>query len=100
MEDFRLIYRILNFLNETKKHEKFDYKHFNNNHFSANSAEWISALEMLTDSGYIKGIVLNRAADGHCEISLSRPRITLSGIEYFNRNEFMLQVSAQVKGCT
>ena len=98
MEDFKLIYRILRFLNETMKNEEFDHRHFNGGHFSASGAEWAAVLEMLADSGYIKGVELDRAADGHVEISLSRPRITIEGLEYLHGNEFMLKASAEAKG--
>ena len=98
MDTFKLIYRILRFLDCMTKCEEFDYKSFSANHNGVSEKQWADTLEMLVDRELIKGISINRAADGSAMTSLLSPRITLTGLEHLRGNEFMLKESSAAKG--
>lgn len=98
MDNFRLIYRILRFLETSSKQAEFDSDCFTAEHYGVNDAQWTNFLEMLIDSGFVKGVDVKRGADGYISMSVSLPRITLAGLEYLESNEFMLKMAAEAKG--
>ena len=98
MDDFTAIYRILRFLQRAIKCAEFPDADFTPEHFKLSDEEFAALLEMLVKRGYIDGADVKRSADGMIMLSLSTPRITLSGLEYMHSNEFMLKAAAQAKG--
>ena len=55
-------------------------------------------MEMLTAEGYIDGVSLKRTLDGDVAVSVSNPRITLKGLEYFQENSLMKKAADLAKG--
>lgn len=98
MDNFKLIYRILRFLEATVKQAEFDDDSFTAEHYNVNETQWANTLEMLIDRDYIKGVTVRRSADGYISLSISSPRITLAGLEYLQSNEFMQKIAAEAKG--
>ncbi len=98
MDSFKLIYRILHFLEAALKQEEFDYGSFTPKHFDVDEAQWANTLEMLADRGYVKGVSVKHSADGYITLSTPSPRITLTGLEYLQGNEFMRQAADEAKG--
>lgn len=98
MDSFKLIYRILRFLEAMSKQEEFDDEGFAAERYGVNETQWANALEMLVDRDYIKGISVRRGADGRIVLSIPAPRITLTGLEYLHSNEMMQRMAAEAKG--
>jgi hypothetical protein len=98
MDNFKLIYRVLRFLEAASRQEEFDDDSFSAEHYKVNESLWANTLEMLVDRDYIKGVTVKRGADGHVSLSISSPRITLTGLEYLQGNDFMRKAAAEAKG--
>lgn len=99
MEDFRIIYRILKFLQQNMDFEDFDDEGFNAEHFGTNENRFHALLMELQDAGYIKGlrIVQYIRQPEHIQQPM-RPKITLKGLEYLQENSLMKQAAALAKG--
>ena len=99
MEDFRIIYRILKFLQQSMDFEDFDSESFTAEHFGTNQNRFEALLIELQEAGYIKGlrIVQYIRQPEHIQQPL-RPKITLKGLEYLNENSLMKQAAAFAKG--
>lgn len=98
MDSFKLIYQVLRFLETAAKQDEFDDESFTAEHYNVNGAQWANTLEMLIDRDYIKGVAVKRGADGHISLSISTPRITLTGLEYLHSNELMRKTADELKG--
>lgn len=98
MDSFKLIYRILRFLEAAAKQDEFDSGSFAAERYGVNETQWANTIEMLIDRDYIKGVTVKRGADGYITLSISSPRITLTGLEYLQSNEFMRKMAAEAKG--
>lgn len=98
MDNFKLIYRILRFLDAAAKQDEFDDEGFTAENYGVSDAQWANTLEMLIDRNYIKGVTVKRGADGHLLLSIASPRITLTGLEYLRGDEFMQKMAAEAKG--
>ena len=98
MDNFKLIYRILHFLEAASKQDEFDSDSFKPEHYGVSDAQWANTLEMLVDRNYIKGVNVKHSADGYITLSTASPRITLTGLEYLKSNEFMRQIADEAKG--
>lgn len=98
MDSFKLIYRILRFLEAAAKQEEFDGESFTAEHYGVNEIQWANTIEMLIDRDYIKGVTVKRSADGYVCLSIPAPRITLTGLEYLHGNEIMQRIAAEAKG--
>ena len=99
MEDFRIIYRILKFLQQSMDFEDFDSEGFTAEHFGTNPNRFEALLMELQDAGYIKGlqIVQYIRQPEHIQQPM-RPKITLKGLEYLNENSLMKQAAAFARG--
>ena len=97
MDNFAVIYRILTAFEKSMDEIKFDMKSIQPEVFGITTERWIKILIMLIDSGYIKGITIDIAADGHPMISIYSPQITLAGLEYLQENSVMRKVSNALK---
>lgn len=95
MEDFRIIYRILNFLQQSMDFEEFDREGFNAQRFGTNENRFHALLIQLQNAGYIEelNIVQYIRQPKHIE-----PKITLKGLEYLEENSLMKQCAALAKG--
>lgn len=99
MEDFRIIYRILKFLQQSMDFEDFDSEGFTAERFGTNPNRFQALLIQLQNAGYIEGlsIVQYIRQPEHVELPM-RPRITLKGLEYLQENSLMKQAAALAKG--
>lgn len=99
MEDFRIIYRILKFLQQSMDFEEFDREGFNAQRFGTNENRFHALLIQLQNAGYIEGlnIVQYIRQPKHIEPPIE-PKITLKGLEYLEENSLMKQCAALAKG--
>jgi DNA-binding PadR family transcriptional regulator len=98
MNNFKVIYRILRFLERSMDCEELDAEAFTPEHFRVSEQRWLQLLEMLRSSGYIDGVSVHRGADGDVVMSVSHPRITLKGLEYLQENSLMQKAAGIAKG--
>lgn len=99
MEDFRIIYRILKFLQQSMDFEEFDSENFTAERFGTNPNRFQALLIQLQKAGYIEGLNIVQYIRQPVSIQPPmRPSITLKGLEYLQENSLMKQAAAFAKG--
>jgi hypothetical protein len=98
MNDFKTIYKILRYFQGLMDCEEFDRNQFTAERFGVSRERWLALLEMIADEGFIKGISIQRAADGHVMISFSHVSLTLAGLTYLQENSTMRKMANAAKG--
>lgn len=99
MDDFRTIYKILRILQKS-----MDLEEFNKNSVSAETLglsipKWNRIMAMLLNEGYISGGETWNAMDcGYPKVALTRPELTLKGLEYLEENSLMRKAADLAKG--
>ena len=97
-ENYRIIYRILRTLEREMDAEEIDPEMISAECLGVNKARWANLIEMLVDSGYIKGVTAVHDLSNVTHIVLNRPMITLKGLEYLTENTLMQRVMKMAKG--
>lgn len=97
-ENYRIIYRILRTLERAMDAEEFDSEMISAGRLNVSEARWANLMEMLVDSGYIKGVSVVHDLSPVTHIALNRPMITLKGLEYLTENTLMQRVMKAAKG--
>lgn len=98
MDNFKTVYRILNFLKKSEQHDEFDDENFTAEHFGLAGRQWALTLERMTDDGHVKGVEVRRSVDGYVVVHLAQPRITSKGLEYLEENSLMRKAARLAKG--
>jgi hypothetical protein len=97
MDEFNLIYRVLNFLREASGQDEFDDEAFTAGQFKVSAAKWAWLLGRLAKDGYIDGVVLTKSC-GETIINAHGPEITIKGLEYLQENSLMRKAARLAKG--
>lgn len=100
MDNFKVIYRILRYLEKAMDYDEADMDFISCERFGITEQRWSAIMEMLVKDGYVDGISLKRFVDGEMVISVSYPRITLKGLEYLKENSLMQKAANLTKGIT
>jgi RIO-like serine/threonine protein kinase len=99
-DHFTIIYKILSTLEQNMDTgQPINTSLFNHDTLGITQARFTAYLEMLSDSGYIKGI----QAGEYIRTSIVRyenAKITLKGLEYLAENTFMKRAYKAVQGLT
>lgn len=98
MDNFRIIYRILRYLERAMDYDEPDLSQISAEKFSLTEQRWTAIMEMLAREKYVDGISVKRSADGEAVLSISTPRITLRGLEYLQENSMMKKAAGFAKG--
>ena len=99
MEDFRIIYRILRILQKSMDLEEFDQNSISAEALGLSVPKWIRLMAMLLKEGYISGgETWNAMECGYPRVALTRPELTLKGLEYLEENSLMRKASDLAKG--
>jgi hypothetical protein len=98
MDNFRIIYRILRYLERAMDYDEVDMDRISATTLGLSEQRWAAIMEMLSDEGYVNGVSVKRSIDGSAEISVSAPRITLKGLEYLQENSLMKKAANLAKG--
>ena len=99
MDDFRLIYKILRILQKSMDCEEFDATLISAESLGLSLPKWSRIMAMLLKEGYISGGETWNALDcGYPRVALTRPEITLKGLEYLEENRLMKKASNLAKG--
>lgn len=99
MEDFRIIYRILRILQKSMDLEEFDQNSISAEALGLSDPKWSRLMAMLLKEGYISGgETWNALECGYPRVALTRPELTLKGLEYLEENSLMRKASDLAKG--
>ena len=87
MEDFRIIYKILRILQKAMDLEEFDSEELSAEALGLTVPKWSRLMAMLLKEGYISGGQTWNTMDcGYPKVALTRPELTMKGLEYLEEN--------------
>lgn len=99
MDNFKIIYKILRTLERAMDLENFDKSCISKERLELTEARWNRIIAMLVAEGYVTGIeVWNSFDRGYPRVVLTRPEITIKGLEYLEENSFMKKAADMAKG--
>ena len=84
MEDFRIIYKILRILQNAMDLEEFDPKELSAEALGLTVPKWSRIMAILLK--------------GYPSVSLTRPELTMKGLEYLEENGLMKKAAGLAKG--
>lgn len=88
-DNFKCIYKILKTLEKAMDYPEFDMSQINHEKLGTSKERWARYLEMMNDSGYIKGIRIYEDVTGEMCVEDFGIKITLKGLEYLTENSIM-----------
>lgn len=97
MDNFKVIYHILKFLEESMDEDYIDVDKISYGNLGISENRWIKILKILEDNGYVEGIYVRISVDGEACYSINNPSITLKGLEYLEENSMMRKVCKTLK---
>lgn len=99
MEDFRIIYKILRILQKAMDLEEFDSEELSAEALGLTVPKWSRLMAMLLKEGCISGGQTWNTMDcGYPKIALTRPELTMKGLEYLEENGLMKKAAGLAKG--
>lgn len=99
MDEIRIIYKILRILQNSMDLEEFDRNSISAEALGLSVPKWSRLMAMLLKEGYITGGETWNAMDcGYPRVALSRPELTLKGLEYLEENSLMKKAADLAKG--
>lgn len=99
MEDFRIIYKILRILQKAMDLEEFDSEELSAEALGLTVPKWSRLMAMLLKEGYISGGQTWNTMDcGYPKVALTRPELTMKGLEYMEENGLMKKAAGLAKG--
>ena len=99
MDDFYLFYKILRILQKSIDCEEIDKEVLSPERLGMSEPKWNRIMAMLLNEGYIAGGQTWNALDcGYPRVVLTRPEITLKGLEYLEENTLMRKAANLAKG--
>lgn len=98
MDNFKVIYRILRYLEKAMDYDEPDLSFISAEKFNLTEQRWTAIMEMLAREKYVDGISVKRSVDGETALSVSTPRITLRGLEYLQENSMMKKAAGLARG--
>lgn len=99
MEDFRIIYKILRILQKAMDLEEFDSEELSAEALGLTVPKWSRLMAMLLKEGDISGGQTWNTMDcGYPKVALTRPELTMKGLEYLEENGLMKKAAGLAKG--
>lgn len=100
MDNFKIIYKILSFLEKSMDYEEIEIKFINFENLGITRMRWEEIFIMLSNSGYITGITVEQSLSDYSPriVEPIKPRITLKGLEYLQENSMMKKAYRLAKG--
>ena len=99
MDNFKIIYRILKYLEQHLGEENIDMDKISHEQLGVSFVRWEALLRMMQEDGYIKGLVYSQTMSDvspHVVIPI-KPKITIKGLEYLEENSFMKKAAEMLK---
>ena len=99
MDNFKIIYRILKYLEEHLGEEHLDMDRISHERLGISFLRWEALLRMMQEEGYIKGLVYEQTlSDSSPHVAMPiRPKITIKGLEYLAENSLMQRIANGMK---
>lgn len=99
MDNFKIIYRILKYLEEHLGEENLDMDCISHEKLGISFVRWEALLSMMQEEGYIKGLVYEQTMSDSSPhvVTPIRPKITIKGLEYLEENGFMKKAADMAK---
>ena len=94
-KNIRAIYKILTFLQTAMDYDSPDFECISYKNLGISKQAWSTCIEMLTESGYVKGASVKTYFTGEKTAEISQMQITLKGLEYLYENTLMKKVCAE-----
>ena len=98
MDNFKIIYRILRYLEKSMDCEELDLEQISASKFGISEPRWVSLMGIIVSEGFVDGISVKRSVGGETLLSYSNPRITLKGLEYLQENSLMRKAAQLAQG--
>ena len=99
MDAFKIIYKILKFLEATMNVNEFPIEQFNSETFKVSDQYFSTVLSMLSKDGYIEGVTFVPILGQTCYgLKFLKPTITIKGLEYLQENSMMKKAANIAKG--
>lgn len=99
MEEFKVIYRILRILQKAMDVDEFDQGLISPTALGLSQQKWSRIMRMLLRNDYITGADTWESFDcPYPKVKLTRPEITLKGLEYLEDNSLMKKAAGIAKG--
>ena len=98
MDNFQIIYKILSALEKAMDKPQFDISQISAETLKISEERWARYIEMLADTGFVKGVRIYKNICDETQIEDEGIRITLKGLEYLTENSMMKRVYKAVKG--
>lgn len=100
MDNFKVIYKILSTLEKAMDYPEFDINLISAEKLGISQERWCRYIEMMADTGYIKGVEMYMDITGELNVEAKEMRITLKGLEYLQENTIMQRMYQMAKGIT
>lgn len=97
-DNFKCIYKILKALEAALDYDNPDLECISYENLEISKQRWNAYIEMLSDSGYVKDVIIKTYVDGEKKVNVSNMRITLKGLEYLTENSIMQRMYKAAKG--
>ena len=100
MEEFKVIYRILRILQKAMDVDEFDQGMISPTALGLSQQKWSRIMRMLLLNDYITGADTWESFDcyPYPKVKLTRPEISLKGLEYLEDNSLMKKAAGIAKG--
>ena len=98
MNNFKVIYKILKYLEEAMDYSEPDYTPIKANILELTGERWTQIIKMLLREGYIEGVEIKQYIRNTDTVTSFNPHITLKGLEYLEENSVMKKVAQAVTG--
>jgi len=99
MEEFRLIYRILKYLEKSMDIEEPDTRPIGAEYLRLSIPKWSRIMRMLVNEGLVDGVIVADIDNApYPYVNLRRPSITMKGLEYLQENSLMKKAEEMAKG--
>lgn len=100
MDNFKVIYRILKYLEQGMDCAELDMEPISAEQLRISYERWSELLRLLQNEGYISGLLFTQTASDSKPrlVSPVRPMITLKGLEYLSENGMMQKAGKLLKG--
>lgn len=98
MDNFKVIYKILKYLESAMDYDEPDYLPIKAEALELTEERWKAIIKMLVDNGYVEGVVIKQYARVGSTITRFEPIITLKGLEYLHENSMMKKAMEVAKG--
>ena len=98
MDNFKLIYQILRWLEQSMDCECPDYTELSAERFRVSEPRFRKVMRILVEEGYMKGVDITLLFGDDFDLKYLHTRITLKGLEFLENNTMMKKAYRLLKG--